>query len=163
MSNNKKEIKDGEKKPFYKKWWFWVIVVVVLIAIGGGSSSNNESSNTANSGQEAQQIEYQAVDIDTLENALDNNAAAAKDAYNGKYLEISGRLGVIDSDLKYISLLSPSDKFDLIGIHCTIKDSATKDVVKTLTKDQNIIVRGKITDVGEVMGYYLDIIEIIAQ
>ena len=43
-----------------------------------------------------------------------------------------------------------------------LKDQAQKDIVKTLTKDQEITIRGKITDVGEVLGYYLDITEIIA-
>ena len=103
------------------------------------------------------------MDIDELEDALENNAAAAQDTYKGKYFEITGRLGTIDSDLKYISLLSTTDDWDLVGVHCTIKNQATKDVVKTLSKDQTITVKGKITDVGEVLGYYLNIDEIIPQ
>ena len=147
--------------------------LLLIISIGmysngsiGGNSSSGSSSNTNNSivkKQEPKIIEYTKVDIDTMEDALDNNAAAAKDTYNGKYLEISGRLGPIDSDLKYISLLSPTDEWDIIGVHCTLKNQQVKDVVKSLTKDQNIIVKGKITDVGEVLGYYLDVDEIIAQ
>ena len=43
-----------------------------------------------------------------------------------------------------------------------IKNKEQKEIVKTLTKDQEITIRGKITDVGEVLGYYLDINEIIA-
>ena len=35
-----------------------------------------------------------------------------------------------------------------------------KEIIKTLTRDQEITVKGKITDVGEVLGYYLDITEI---
>lgn len=147
--------------------------ILLLISIGmysngtiGGNKNTSRSNNTNNSivkKQESKKIEYTKVDIDTMEEALDNNAAAAKDTYNGKYLEITGRLGTIDSDLKYISLLSPTDEWDIIGIHCTLKNQQVKDVVKTLTKDQNIIVKGRITDVGEVLGYYLDVDEIIAQ
>ena len=59
-----------------------------------------------------------------------------------------------------ISLVSSTDEWDLIGIHCTIKNKEQKEIVKTLTKDQEITVKGKITDVGEVLGYYLDITEI---
>lgn len=156
--------KESQKKPVYKKWWFWVIIVFVLFAIGGGSSTKegNQSQQNDNT-SESKPIEYLSVNIDTLEDDLKNNAASAKEKYNGKYLEISGRLGTIDSDLKYIGLLSASDKFDLVGVHCTLKDDNARNMVKSLNKDQNIIVRGKITDVGEVLGYYLDVTEIIVK
>ncbi len=149
-------------------------LAILLIAIGTGSMkdtdlkddkvSTNESTQKDNKKEKkAAEKTYTPIDIDVLEDALENNAASAKDEYKGKYLEITGRLGTIDSDLKYISLLSTTDEWDIIGVHCTIKNSATKDVVKTLSKDQTIIVKGKITDVGEVFGYYLDIDEIIPQ
>lgn len=131
-----------------------------LIEEGGSSSSSSSSSGSTNS---SKVVEYTPVDIDTLEDALDNNAAAAKDTYNGKYFAVTGRLSVIDSDLKYISIVSTTDEWDIIGIHCTIKNEKTKEVVKTLSKDQIITVKGKITDVGEVLGYYLDIDEIVVQ
>ncbi len=147
-----------------------ILSLILATAINVGTSSaiddaiNGDSSNTPTINDKTnKQIEYISVNIDDMEDTLENNAAAAKDTYNGKYLEISGRLGTIDSDLKYISLLSPTDDWDLIGIHCTLKNQNVKDVVKTLSKDQNIIVKGKITDVGEVLGYYLDAYEIIAK
>lgn len=154
------------KKPFYKTVWFWIIVAIVIIGVAsaGGSEENISNYNgTSNNGQGANVIEYQTVLIDDLEDALDVNAAAAKDTYNGKYLEITGRLGTIDSDLKYISLLSLTNEWDFVGIHCSIKNTDTKEIVKSLKKNQTIVVRGKITDVGEVLGYYLDIYEIIPQ
>lgn len=150
------------KKPFYKTVWFWAIVVILLIAIAGGGSGENEN-ESGNVQKEQKEIEYLKVDYDELEDARDNNPAAAKDTYKGKYVEVTGRLGVIDSDLKYISLYSLTDEFDFTGIHCTIKNSATRNIVKTLQKDQTITVKGKLTDVGEVLGYYLDITEIIPQ
>ena len=157
---------EKNKKPIYKAVWFWVIIVFLLIGVVAGSGSKDNSSSSSNSNknnQENKVIEYQKIDIDELEKALDDNAAAAKDTYNGKYLEISGRLGTIDSDMKYISLISTTDKWDIVGVHCTIRNSSTRDVVKTLKRDQTLVVKGKITDVGEVLGYYLDIDEIIAK
>lgn len=153
------------KKPIYKKIWFWIIIVLVAITMlsGGDTESNDSSSSDSNSNQQQEEIEYMKLDVDTLNDALDNNAASAKDTYDGKYVELTGKLGTIDSDLAYISLLSTTDEWDFIGIHCEIKDSKTRDVVKTLSKDQTIVVRGKITDVGEVLGYYLDIIEIVTE
>lgn len=158
---------EKEKKPIYKKWWFWVIIVVLVIGIAGaGSSSNNTqqtSSNTTTNQQQSPEetIEYTAVTVDQLEEALSNNAAAAKETYDNKYLEITGRLGTIDADLQYISLLSTTNEFDLVGVHCSIKNEEQKNIVKTLSKDDTITVKGKITNVGEVLGYYLDITEIV--
>lgn len=157
---------DEEKKPIYKKWWFWVIIIILVIGAAGAGSSNSPtqqtSSNTTPTQQQSQEetIEYTSITVDQLEEALKNNAATAKDTYNGKYLEITGRLGTIDADLQYISLLSTTNEFDLVGVHCSIKNEEQKNIVKTLSKDDTIIVKGKITNVGEVLGYYLDITEI---
>ena len=146
--------------------WLIVIIAIFVIGIIGNMSKESDSSSsksTNNKTNTQEEIIYTKIDIDELESALESNAAAAKDTYKGKYLEITGRLGTIDSDMKYIGLLSTTNEWDIVGVHCTIKNSATKDIVKTLSKDQTIIVKGKITDVGEVLGYYLDIDEIIPQ
>lgn len=150
--------------------WLIVIIVIVVIGIiasvGSGdseeSNTNTNSNSNSNVSQTQESIEYITVSKDDLDEALENNPAVAKDTYNKKYVEVTGKLGTIDSDLKYISLMSSSNEWDFNGIHCYIKNSDQKEVIKTLTKDQEIMVRGKITDVGEVLGYYLDITEIIA-
>lgn len=143
----------GKKQTSILKIIIILIIVIIIIAAiaGGGSSTENEIPDN---------ISYTAVDVDTLDAALESNAAAAKDTYNGQYLEITGRLGTIDSDLQYISLLSTTDEWDLNGIHCTIQNDEQREIIKTLTVGDTIKVKGKITDVGEVLGYYLDITEI---
>lgn len=145
---------NSEKKPIYKKVWFWIIVIVIVGAI----ISSYEQNTTQNT--DGKPIEYVSISVDELENVLKNNAAAAKEKYNKQYLEIKGRLGVIDADLKYIGIYSLTDSFDLTGIHCTIKNDEQKEIVKTLSTGDTITVKGKITNVGEVLGYYLDITEI---
>jgi hypothetical protein len=141
----------------------WLIIIIVIFGLGIianiGDNSDNKSSNSK---AKQKEIEYTKVTKDDLDEALKNNAAVAKDTYDGKYVEISGKLGTIDSDLKYISLMSSTNKYDFNGVYCRIKDKKQKETVKTLTKGQKIIVKGKITDVGEVLGYYLDITEIKA-
>ena len=140
---------------------------VILLIAGVGASSNeintikDESTTKTEEKNNATEKTYMTVNIDDLETERDNNPAAAKDKYKGKNVEVTGNLGVIDSDLKYISLKSKNDSWK--SIHCSIKNSATKDVVKTLEKDQTITIKGKITDVGELLGYRLDIDEIIPQ
>lgn len=157
--------KEKTKKPIYKKWWFWLIVILIIGGIGAGSNNNTQptSSNptSSTSSTETKPIEYTKVSIDELDDALEKNAAAAKDTYNGQYLEVTGRLGVIDSDLKYIALYSTTNQFDLVGMNCYIKNNEQKEIVKTLSKDDTVVVKGKITNVGEVLGYSLDITEIV--
>ena len=123
----------------------------------------NDANNSYITNESEKVREYIKVDVDNLEDDLSDNAAYAKDKYNGRYLEISGKLGTIDSDLKYISLISTTKEFDFLGVLCRLTKKSAKDKVKTLSRDQYIIVRGKITDVGEVLGYYLDVDEIITQ
>lgn len=159
---------EKTKNPIYKKWWFWLIVVIIVIGIGSSTnentqptSSNSTSNISATDEAKPVEIEYIKISTDELDSELKQNAAAAKDKYNGKYVEVTGRLGVIDSDLQYISLYSVNDKFDLVGIHCNIKNNEQKEIVKSLSKDDTIVVKGKITGVGEVLGYSLDITEIV--
>lgn len=148
----------------------WLIIIIVIVGFGiifgGGSdddSLENGNSTNNNSSQTSETIEYIKVSKDDLDKALENNAAAAKDTYYKKYVEVTGKLGTIDSNLSYIVLMSSTNKWDFNGIHCTIKNSEQKNIVKTLSKDQEITIKGKITDVGEVLGYYLDITEIIVK
>ena len=122
--------------------------------------SNSDSDYMYTQRENTQDIEYQKITVDELMNKLEENAASAKEEYNGKYLEITGKLSVIDSDLKYIGIYSIND-IDIIGIHCKLKDYKTKSKVKTLTTGQIITVKGKITDVGEILGYVLEVQEIL--
>ena len=83
----------------------------------------------------------------------------AQNTYKGQYVELHGYLSNIDSDGKYISLGADPENYDYMfeSVHCSIKNDEQKEVIMDLNKDDPIVVRGKITDVGEVLGYYLDI------
>lgn len=148
------------KKPFYKKAWFWIIIVLVLMVAVNSGKDNDEASTKKPNVKENTPVEYTNVEISTLEADLDSNAALAKDNYNNTYVEFTGYLSNVDSDLKYISVSGSTDSWDFFTIHCSIKKEEQKDVIKTLSKGQSVTVKGKITDVGEVLGYYLDINEI---
>ena len=177
-----RQIKNTRSSKSKQSLPTWLIVIIVILAIGtilnindeyeepvnhvtnketNNNRSNKASDNTNNlPNQVPEDIEYIKISKDDLDEALENNAALARETYINKYVEVTGKLGTIDSELKYISLVSSTDEWDLIGIHCTIKNKEQKEIVKTLTRDQEITVKGKITDVGEVLGYYLDITEI---
>lgn len=91
---------------------------------------------------------------------LNENAVGASDTYKDKYLEITGKLSNIDSNGDYISLDS-DDEFSLYNVQCFIKNEEQLEIVKTLKKGDTVTVKGKCTDVGEVLGFSFDIDSIV--
>ena len=155
------------KKPIYKKWWFWVIVVVVIGVIGsqGGKDDGKDKTNDV-MGTEKQKdtedeaISYTKYQVSELMNDLKDNALKAEDKYNAQHVEITGELSVIDSSGKYISLFPEGEDFAIVGVQCYIKNDTQKEQVIEMSKGDIVTLKGKITGVGEVLGYSLDIDEI---
>ena len=156
------------KPPIYKRWWFIaIIVIIVLAAIGGsgssdssGSTSSTATSKTAVSSSSSEAaIEYTAYTVTELSEDLDSNALKAADKYKGQYVELTGRLSVIDSNGKYISIVDSTDEWAITGVQCYIKNDEQKQVVMHIAIGDEIFVKGKITDVVEVLGYFLDMTE----
>lgn len=147
----------------------WIIIGVVVIAVlgaafGGGSDDEKASSSGSQSNSETskkedvqEEVSYTAVDVGTMMNDLDSNAMKASDAYKDQYLEITGRLNVIDSSGKYISLTPADEEYAILGIQCYIKNDEQKNAVMDMAIGDTVTLRGKCTDVGEVLGYSLDI------
>lgn len=164
------------KKPFYKRVWFIVLAVFVLIGIisklGGGDNTDNtkstphkaveETQDEANN-EEAEEITYKQVDAGQMLQELGDNALKASDEYTDQYVEVTGKIYNIDSSGKYVNIDGINDEFTMTGIMCSIKNDDQKSVVANASKGQTVTVKGKVTKVGEVMGYSLDIDEIVAQ
>ena len=161
------------KKPIYKRVWFWIVVVVLVFGIGGSLGGKSDTSTadtttdttvedtTADATEEAA-TEYQEVSVETLFDELENNAMNASDTYKGQNLAVSGVLGTIDSDGSYIALESSNDNYMFQSVTCYIKSDEQLETIKSLSKGDSITVKGKVTDVGEVLGYYMNIDEIVA-
>lgn len=144
----------------------WIIIAIVVIGIigaafGDGSENETASNNSAsNSNEQQKEIEYMQVSVNDMVAALNENAAAASDTYKEKYLEVTGKLSNIDSNGDYISLDSDAE-FSLINVQCFTKNEEQLEIVKTLKKGDMVTVKGKCTDVGEVLGFSLDIDSIV--
>lgn len=155
------------KKPIYKRVWFWILVAVLVLGIGGaaGGSGGDDASTTADTSVDTQteqpaeeeKIEYTEVTTDELSDALEANAMNASDTYKGNYYAVTGRLANTDASGDYISLVDINDEFSFHVIQCYIKNDEQLEKVKGMATDDTVTVRGKITDVGEVLGYSLDI------
>ena len=156
------------KKPIYKKWWFWVIILFVVFGIigaTGGGESDSADTPVGTTEQKAQKsaepeiINYSHYNVTELFDAVDSNAAKAQADFKSQYVEIEGYLSTIDSDGKYICVGADPNDYDYMfrSVQCYIKSDDQLQIVMNMSSDDPIVVRGKIIDVGEVLGYSLNI------
>ena len=132
----------------------------VIGALTGNSPSSTSTAPTAKTSQPAPAPEktYVNVDANTMMADLERNAAAAQQKYKGQRLCVSGRIGVIDSNGKYLSIF-PDNEFAITGVICNLSwhDEAQKKFLLNVQMNQRIRAYGEITDVGEVLGYAMDV------
>lgn len=102
--------------------------------------------------------EYLVRSVDELVSELNSNAYQAKEFYDGKKVEITGRVWNIDASGKYISLC-PDDITNYYTVQCFLDtfDKEQKDWLAKFAVDDVITLRGTITAVGEIIGYQFDI------
>lgn len=166
--------KKEKKKKGISKWIILAIIIILIIGAAAGGSDDNEkaasntktadNSNSATSEivetpvETETKIEYTPVTANELSEALINNAMKAQNDYEGKYLEITGKLGNIDSDGKYINI--DTDDFSLTNIQCYIKSDEQKQIIMEMSRDDSITIKGYCKDIGEILGYQIDIEEI---
>lgn len=167
------------KKQGGKLKWIIIGIVVVLIigmAAGGGNDDSKQASES-NTEQESakakndkkkvkedepqEEISYAPYSVSQMMNDLDSNAMNAESTYKNQYVEITGILSNIDSSGKYISLFPEDNEYAFIGVQCYIKTDDQKSKVAGMSKGDTVTLRGKVTSVGEVLGYSLDIDEIL--
>lgn len=156
---------------------FGILVIIGAIgsAFGGGNNEEAEEAeetvaesvteekkeeSTEENKEEEKEIEYISVTADELSDMLSDNALKAENNYKDKYLEITGKLGTIDSKGKYIGINSDKD-FDLTIIQCYIKSDEQKEIIMEMSRGDSITIKGYCKDIGEVLGYQIDIDEII--
>lgn len=164
------------KRPLYKRPWFLVLAALLALAIvgnlGGQSQDPAPEEDAGTTAQEnlapadterGEEPVYTACSVSEMMELLGNNALKASEQYEGQYMEVTGRLAVIDSDGKYIALYPQNNDFSIIGVQCYIKNEAQRTAVMELSVGDTVTVKGKITGVGEVLGYSLDIDEILPQ
>lgn len=159
-----------------------ILVILVLSAIGGSSDSDSEKTAQKSTTLETAkaedkkveevkkeetkieetvvEINYKQVTVSEMMNALESNALKAEKTYQAQYLEITGRLGNIDSDGKYITLYPTDNEWAFIGVQCYIKNDEQLNKVLEMSVDDTVTLKGKVITVGEVIGYGLDIDEI---
>ena len=151
----------GKKQGLSLIWKVLIVLLVVgVIGAAAGGGGNSESGSTTPKKEETP-IEYVSVTVSELHELLEENALKAEDTYKGKYVELTGVLSTIDSSGKYITLGS-GDVWDFKTVQCYIKNDEQKSLVMEMSKGNTVVLKGKIKSVGEVLGYSLDITEIVS-
>lgn len=149
------------KKAFYKKPWFIVLAIIVVIAaISSGGKDENKVTDVKVTNVEEKTIEYTKYDVSELVYDLKNNALKAEKKYNNQYVEITGKLSNIDSDGSYISLDPSNSQFNFVNVQCFTKNKEQIDKIAEMSKGDIVTLKGKVTSVGEVLGYSVKIDEI---
>ena len=147
------------------------VVVIGIIGVASGGGSNGDTKSKTGAAAEAgakvttaetttAPIEYIIYSVDDMMSDLKANALKASEKYKDQYVEITGKLSNIDSSGKYIDLKPANDEFVILGVQCYIKNDDQKNKVMEMSKGDTVTLKGKITKVGEVMGYSLNIDEI---
>lgn len=152
------------KKPIYKRVWFIALVVIVVLSVIANMGSNDSTSTPTTSNTTTatskpiveEKIDPVDVTVKELIDMLEDNALKAKNTYDGMYVRVTGELSVIDASGKYFSLQPSNVLISFINVLCFI-DEEHLDTVMEFQVGQTVTVIGEITDVGEVMGYKLDV------
>lgn len=103
---------------------------------------------------------YIIIDIDDLNAQLKRNAARASKNYKNVDIKFTGWIANIDSDGDYISVRGQDRYAILTNFHCRLKDKKQREVVINKNEGSKVTIKGKITDVGEVLGYRVKVEEI---
>ena len=146
---------------------FAFYAVVGIASISGSkkqtTSTYNTSQTTSDSSQAAETTTqlpkeaYVPVDVGKLMDELDTNALKASSKYKDQYIEITGRLGNIDASGDYINILDKNDEYAFIGVQCYVSNDTQAAQIAHMTTGDIVTLRGKCIDVGEVLGYSLQI------
>lgn len=167
------------KKPIYKRVWFILLVVVILLAAIGSMGEEDQPESAASEPEQDSDTQSQSeepidepveepsvepeparepveVTVDELFEVLNNNALKASNTYLEQYVTLTGELKNIDAQGDYFSLGPMNEEFSFDTVTCYIEEKHLDDVMNFETGDQ-ITVTGTITNVGEVLGYSLEV------
>ena len=153
------------------------LVVIVIIAAASGkdkdapapaaaanpASATAKAANATDAADTTQAApDYETVEIEKLFDELENNAYNAQQKWKNRYITITGgKVAAIDASGQYFSIESKLDDYWLKTVHVSIPREIRDEVMRSISSGADVTVRGKISDVGELLGYTVDALEVI--
>ncbi len=140
-----------KNKKFYTKWWFWVIVGICFVIL---TIIWNVADNITNPTQNNPPVEtvFFKVNAADIMNEFKSNEINAKNKYQDKLIEITGRLDTIHGKgilggSPYIVL---REQYEFNGVFCDFSD---ENELTALSTGESVTVQGKFSGytLGNVM------------
>lgn len=161
-------------KYFYKHWWFWCLIVLIALIIiiafvclknfNKNKISNNEYSSTEQQTQlntEADpELKYYFTTTDDMLRYLDGSLEVAKDIYENKYVQITGKISNINGNDYSVTMAPVAYTYYTTPIILTVESIEQIKQLETLPRDSMVTLQGYCTSVDEVSGYHLNFIAI---
>lgn len=139
----------------------WIVIGMIMLIAGCyeiyTSFKPKETKPSSSVVASVAAIEYQQCTVTDMISELKSNALNASDTYKDQYVEVTGQVGVIDSDGKYIALLG--DSSHLLHVQCFVTDNGQTEAIKSLSVGDEVSVKGKVADVEQFSGYMMDMTE----
>ena len=148
------------KNDRFMKKYFWTLSVLAIFAVGFAASDDSDTEAVS---KEEIPMEMEKVTVGEMTKVLDENEMRAQKKFSGKWLEITGYLGNMDSEGEYFSVESNSARVFSTDVRCNIPSDKRETITEKLAnmnKGDKIMVKGKVTDMGEIMGYTVSIIDV---
>ena len=120
-------------------------------------AAEEKAEKEAKEAEERANIDYITVSAAQLVDDLDSNAMNAKETYKDGYYRVTGVVSNIDASGKYINIDPEGVAYNFTNIQCFLNDDAARDAVRNMSKGDAVTVCGKVTDVGEFLGYSIDV------
>lgn len=143
------------------KKYLFTVMVMTIFAIGFAASDDSETEAVS---KEEVPTEMEKVTVGEMTKVLEENEMRAQKMFSGKWFEITGYLGNMDSEGEYFTMESNSARLFSTDVRCTIpsdKRQTITDKLVEMNKGDQIMVKGKVTDMGEVMGYEVSIVDVV--
>lgn len=102
-------------------------------------------------------ISYTRYTVSELLSDLESNPMRAEKEHSNEYVELTGKVRVIDDDGKYILLHDSKHAFELDMIYCDVLTEDIKEHLLSLSTGDTITLQGKITIVDIMYPYSVDI------
>lgn len=99
---------------------------------------------------------------DELLQELSSNALRAQKTFLNQYIELTGKITSFDSSGAYFVLGPTGDTYYATPITCIISDETLLDTILEANIGDVATIRCQVTDVGEFLGYSVNILEITA-
>lgn len=135
-------------------WGFLAILIVGVFTINFLASPSKDLASS----KQVKEHQYGTVEMHTLMKDLDANPMRAEKKYENKYYEVRSALVVyIDSDGDNIQVVDPADEYAIIGMIVKPTNKEQKKDFEKISTGQLVDVKGKISHVGDVLGYQLEL------